>query len=66
MSFWIKKRVASEMPEQGRHEVHLNFSSTGRVWVDPKQVVRTDAFQRQREAVKRLREAKEKTSLASA
>lgn len=66
MSFWSKKHEASVKPEQDQDEVQLHISSTGRVWVDPKEVVRTGAFQRQREAVKRLREAHEKAVAASA
>ena len=66
MSFWNKKRDALVKPEQNQEEVHLHISSTGRVWVDPKEVVLTDAFQRQREAVKRLREAQERATAASA
>lgn len=63
MLFRTKRREASEKAEQ-KEEVQLHISSTGRVWVNPKEVVRSEAFQRQREAVKRLREAQEKAAAA--
>jgi len=42
--------------------VTLHITDTGRLWVDPNEVVKTKAFQIQREAVKRLRQAKEKAA----
>lgn len=42
----------------------IHISPTGRVWVDPGEVVRTKAFQEQVQAVKRLREAQERANAA--
>ena len=38
----------------------VHISDTGRVWVDPREVVKTEAFQQQVAAVRRLRLAHEK------
>ncbi len=54
------------VPSQSEDGVKLHITETGRIWVDPNEVVKTDSFKRQREAVKRLREAKEKAAQESA
>lgn len=40
----------------------VHISDTERVWVDPREVVKTDAFQQQVAAVRRLRLAHEKAN----
>lgn len=57
--FW-KRRKTEHEPQEAVVQVHV--TDTGRVWVDPKQVVRTDEFKRQQAAVKRLREKREQTN----
>lgn len=42
-----------------RDDVELHISDTGRVWVDVEELVRSRAFLRQLEGVRKLREAKE-------
>ena len=68
MKFLFKSRVDSHKSELNvRTGVHVHISSTGRVWVDPAEVVNSPAFKLQLEAVRRLREEYERTtSLASA
>lgn len=54
------------VPSRSEDSVKLHITDTGRIWVDPNEVVKTEAFKKQREAVRRLREAKERASQESA
>lgn len=60
-----RKKVLADS-ERSKDGVTVHITDTGRIWVDPNEVVKTDAFKKQSAAVKRLREAKEQAAQESA